>query len=97
MFLVNTRKRNKDKTFEHEKMPKGGYTVYEFKKASGGKEEQEKTLEDIPTDKDTLLLIHGFNNDFDQVTGAYLGFEDKIRKAGFQGNIRGYGRLGSRP
>lgn len=25
MFLVNTRKRNKDKTFGHEKMPKGRY------------------------------------------------------------------------
>ncbi len=90
MFLVNTRKRNKDKTFEHERMPKGRYAVYEFKKASEGKEAKEKALEDIPTDKDTLLLIHGFNNDFENVTDAYLGFEDEIRKAGFQGNIIGF-------
>ena len=90
MFLVNTRKRNKDKTFGHERTPKGRYAVYEFKKASEGKEAKEKTLEDIPTDNDTLLLIHGFNNDFDQVTGAYLDFEKRIRDVGFQGNAIGF-------
>ncbi len=90
MFLINTRKRNKDKTFGHEKMVKGRYAVYEFKKASEGKEAQERALEDIPTDKDTLLLIHGFNNDFDQVTGAYLDFEKRIRDVGFQGNAIGF-------
>lgn len=90
MFLVNTRKRNKDKTFGHERMPKGQYRIYEFKKASEGKEAKEKALEDIPTDKDTLLLIHGFNNDFKNVTKAYLDFEKRIRVAGFQDNIVGF-------
>ncbi len=71
-------------------MPKERYAVYEFKKASEGKEAQEKALEDIPTDKDTLLLMHGFNNDFDQVTGAYLDFEKRIRDVGFQGHIIGF-------
>lgn len=90
MFLINTRKRNKDKTFGHERMTKGRYAVYEFKKASKGKEAKERALEDIPVDKHTLLLIHGFNNDFDQVAEAYLGFEKKIRSAGFQGNVLGF-------
>lgn len=90
MFLINTRKRNKDKTFGHEKMPKGRYAVYEFKKASEGKEAKERKLEDIPTDKPTLLLIHGFNNDFKDVTKAYLDFETRIRQVGFQGNILGF-------
>lgn len=90
MFLINTRKRNKDKTFEHERMPKGRYAVYEFKKASEGKEAKEKALEDIPTDNDTLLLIHGFNNEFEDVTKAYLDFEKKIHQAGFQGNVIGF-------
>ena len=90
MFLINTRKRNKDKTFEHERMPKGRYAVYEFSKASVGKEAKERKLEDIPTDKPTLLLIHGFNNDFKDVTKAYLDFETRIRQAGFQGNVLGF-------
>jgi len=90
MFLINTRKRNKDKTFGHERMPKGQYKIYEFKKASEGKEAQEKAVEDIPADKDTLLLIHGFNNDFERVTRAYLDFEKRIRLAGFQGNVMGF-------
>lgn len=90
MFLINTRKRNKDKTFGHERMPKGQYKIYEFKKASEGKEANEKALEDIPTDKPTLLLIHGFNNEFEDVTKAYLDFEKKIRAAGFQDNIIGF-------
>ena len=90
MFLVNTRKRNKDKTFDHERMPKGRSAVYEFKKASEGKEAKERTLEEIPADKDTLLLIHGFNNDFVDVTKAYLDFEKRIRQAGFQGNVVGF-------
>lgn len=90
MFLVNTRKRNKDKTFGHEKMPKGRYAVYEFNKASEGKEAKERTLEEIPTDKDTLLLIHGFNNEFAEVTNAYLDFEKRIRQAGFQRNVIGF-------
>ena len=62
MFLVNTRKRNKDKTFGHERMPKGRYAVYEFKKASEGKEAKEGALEDILMDRETLLLMPGFNN-----------------------------------
>ena len=90
MFLVNTRKRNKDKTFGHEKMVKGRYAVYEFKKASEGKEAKEKALEDISTDQPTLLLIHGFNNEFEDVTKAYLDFEKRIRQAGFQGNVIGF-------
>ena len=90
MFLVDTRKRNKDKTFAHERMLKGKFLVYEFIKASEGKEAKERALEDIPTDKDTLLLIHGFNNDFDQVTDAYLDFEKRIRQVGFPGNIVGF-------
>ena len=90
MFLVNTRKRNKDKTFEHERMPKGKYAVYEFKKASEGKEAKEKALEDIPADQPTLLLIHGFNNEFEDVTKAYLDFEKRIRQAGYPGNIIGF-------
>ena len=90
MFLINTRKRNKDKTFGHEKMPKGRYAVYEFKKASEGKEAKEKVLEDIPTGQPTLFLIHGFNNEFEDVTKAYLDFEKRIRQAGFQGNVIGF-------
>ena len=90
MFLINTRKRNKDKTFGHEKMPKGRYAVYEFKKASEGKEAKEKALEDIFADQPTLLLIHGFNNEFEDVTKAYLDFEKRIRQAGFQGNVIGF-------
>jgi esterase/lipase superfamily enzyme len=90
MFLINTRKRNPDKTFGHERLPKGEYAVYEISKASTGKDAQEKTLEDIPTNKDTLLLIHGFNNDFDEVTAAYLGFARKVRQAGFKGNVIGF-------
>ena len=90
MFLINTRKRNKDKTFAHERLAKGKYLVYEFTKVSEGKEAKERALEEIPTDNNTLLLIHGFNNDFDQVTGAYLDFEEKIQEAGFQGNVIGF-------
>src|SRR3990167_3442263 len=90
MFLINTRKRDNDKTFGHEKMPKGRYAVYEFAKASEGKEAKERKLEDIPTDKPTLLLIHGFNNDFKDVTKAYLDFETRIRQVGFQGNVLGF-------
>jgi esterase/lipase superfamily enzyme len=92
MFLINTRKRNPDKTFGHGRMPKGDYAVYEISKASDGKDAQEKTLADIPTNKDTLLLIHGFNNDFEEVTAAYLGFAKKIRKAGFKGSVIGFTR-----
>ncbi len=90
MFLINTRKRNADRTFTHERMPKGDYAVYEISKASDGKDAIQKTLEDIPTDKDILLLIHGFNNDFDEVTAAYLGFDKKVHKAGFKGNVMGF-------
>jgi len=90
MFLVNTRKRNKDKTFGHEKMLKGRYAIYEFTKGSEGKEAKERALEDIPADKDTLLLIHGFNNDFKDVSKAYLLFERKIHSAGFSGNVIGF-------
>jgi esterase/lipase superfamily enzyme len=90
MFLVNTRRRKPDKTFGHGKLPKGDYAVYEISKPSTGKDAQQKTLEDIPTNKDTLLLIHGFNNDFDEVTAAYLGFDKKVRRAGFKGNVIGF-------
>ncbi|MBI2985581.1 MAG: alpha/beta hydrolase [Deltaproteobacteria bacterium] len=90
MFLINTRKRDKDKTFGHERLPKGRYLFYEFTKASEGKEAKERKLEDIPTDKPTLLLIHGFNNEFKDVTKAYLDFEKRIRQAGFQGNVIGF-------
>jgi hypothetical protein len=72
MFLISTRKRNPDKSFGHERMLKGEYAVYEISKSSDGKDAQQKTLEDIPVDKDMLLLIHGFNNGFDEVTAAYL-------------------------
>ena len=61
-------------------MLKGKYAVYEVSKSSDGKEAQEKTLEDIPVDKDVLLLVHGFNNDFDEVTAAYLDFDRRIRR-----------------
>jgi hypothetical protein len=30
MLLINTRKRNADQTFTHERMPKGAYAVYEI-------------------------------------------------------------------
>ena len=90
MFLINTRKRNSDKSFGHKRMPKGKYDVYEISKASDGKEAVQKTLEEIPTNKDTLLLIHGFNNNFDEVTAAYLGFDRKVRQAGFKGNVIGF-------
>jgi esterase/lipase superfamily enzyme len=84
MFLINTRKRNPDNTFGHERLPKGDYAVYEISKASTGKDAEKKTLDDIPTNKDTLLLVHGFNNDFDEVTAAYLAFARKVRQAGFK-------------
>jgi esterase/lipase superfamily enzyme len=90
MFLVSTRKRNPDKSFGHERMPKGQYAVYEISKSSDGKDAQEKTLEDIPVDKDMLLLIHGFNNDFDEVTAAYLDFDKRIQAVGFKGNVMGF-------
>lgn len=90
MFLVNTRKRNPDKTFGHERIAKGAYAVYEITKESNGEEAKDKILDDIPVDQDTLLLIHGFNNDFDRVSAAYLGFAKKIRKAGFAGNVVGF-------
>lgn len=90
MFLINTRKRNDDETFGHERLPKGAYAVYEITKASDGEESEEKTLADVPVDDDTLLLVHGFNNDFDQVTAAYLEFEKTISKLGFAGNIVGF-------
>ena len=90
MFLISTRKRNPDKTFGHQRMLKGDYAVYEISKASEGKDAQQKTLEDIPTNKDLLLLIHGFNNDFDEVTAAYLGFDRRVRAVGFNGNVIGF-------
>jgi esterase/lipase superfamily enzyme len=90
MFLISTRKRNPDKSFGHERMLKGQYAVYEISKSSDGKDAQQKTLEDIPVDKDMLLLIHGFNNDFDEVTAAYLDFDKRIRTVGFRGNVMGF-------
>ena len=90
MFLISTRKRNSDNSFEHERILKGQYAVYQFAKSSDGKEAKEKTLADIPVDKDMLLLVHGFNNDFEQVTAAYLNFAGQIRSAGFDGNIMGF-------
>jgi len=90
MFLINTRKRNNDDTFGHRRRRKGKYGVYEFSKPSGGKEAKERRLRDIPTDKDTLLLIHGFNNDFKDVTKAYLGFKKSIHDEEFQGNVIGF-------
>ena len=90
MFLVNTRKRNPDRTFGHERIAKGAYAVCEITKQSEGKEAKEKTLADIPVDEDALLLVHGFNNDFDRVSAAYIAFEKKIAKAGFEGNVMGF-------
>lgn len=87
MYLVNTRRRNQDKTFGHKKMAKGRFRIYEVKKVSKGKEAQERKLADIPTDKDTLVLIHGFNNDLEDVTKAYLDFERRIRQERVHGNI----------
>src|ERR1044072_4104924 len=89
MFLVNTRKRNPDRTFGHERIAKGAYAVYEITKQSEGKEAKQTTLADIPTDEDTLLLVHGFNNDFDRVSAAYIAFEKKIAKAGLEGDVMG--------
>jgi esterase/lipase superfamily enzyme len=90
MFLINTRKRNSDNSFGHERLLKGKYEVYEITKASDGKEAVQKSLEDIPTNKDALLLVHGFNNDFDRVTAAYLDFDKKVHRAGFKGNVMGF-------
>src|SRR5262249_27331978 len=90
MFLVNTPQRNPDRTFGHERIAKGAYAIYEITKQSEGKEAKEKTLADIPVDEDALLLIHGFNNDFDRVSAAYIEFERKIAKAGFDGNVVGF-------
>ncbi|MGH7871298.1 MAG: alpha/beta hydrolase [Candidatus Binatia bacterium] len=58
--------------------------------SAGGKDAQQKTLEDIPVDEDMLLLVHGFNNDFDQVTAAYLDFDRRIRAVGFKGTVIGF-------
>jgi len=90
MFLISTRKRNPDKSFGHERLLKGQYEVYQFFKSSDGKDAQQKTLEDIPVDKDMLLLVHGFNNDFEEVTAAYLDFDRRIRAAGYKGNTMGF-------
>jgi esterase/lipase superfamily enzyme len=90
MFLVSTRKRNHDKTFDHDRMLKGDYAVYEISRASDGKDAQQKTLEDIPANQDTLLLIHGFNNGFEEVTAAYLSFARRVRAVGFNGNVIGF-------
>jgi esterase/lipase superfamily enzyme len=90
MFLINTRKREDDETFGHDRLPKGAYAVYEISKPSNGEEAEERTLGDIPVDDDTLLLVHGFNNDFDQVTAAYLEFEKRISKLGFAGSVVGF-------
>jgi esterase/lipase superfamily enzyme len=90
MFLVSTRKRNSDGTFGHERIAKGAYDVYEITKPSKGKEAKEKSLADIPVDDDALVLVHGFNNDFDRVSAAYIEFEKKIAKAGFEGNVVGF-------
>src|ERR1044071_1699352 len=87
MFLINTRKRNPDDTFGHERMPKGEYDIYELTKVSDGSDATERDFEEIPLDKDVLLLIHGFNNDFDQVTGAYLDFAKRIGRLGFKGAV----------
>ena len=89
MFIISTRKQGSDKTFGHQRMLKGTYAVYEISKSSVD-EAREKTLQDIPVDKDMVLLIHGFNNDFDQVTAAYLGFERRLRARGFNGNVSGF-------
>ena len=90
MFLVSTRKRHRDGTFGHQKMAKGKFQVYVFRKASTGKEAQARKLSDVPVDKDILMLVHGFNNDFADVTRAYLDFQRRIRRAGFRGNIMGF-------
>ncbi|MBI4527696.1 MAG: alpha/beta hydrolase [Deltaproteobacteria bacterium] len=90
MFLINTRKRNPNKSFGHDRLPKGEYAVYEVSKVSDGKEAREKTFDHIPTNRDTLLLIHGFNNDFDQVTSAYLSFDKRVRQLGFKGSVIGF-------
>ncbi len=90
MFLINTRKRSPDGAFGHERTARGAYAVYEFTQKSGGKEVEEKTLQDVPTDKDALVLVHGFNNDFIRVTGAYLEFEKAAQKAGFAGSVVGF-------
>jgi esterase/lipase superfamily enzyme len=90
MFLVSTRKRNRDKSFGHNRMLKGEYGVYQISRASDGKDAQQKALEDIPTKEDTLLLIHGFNNGFEAVTAAYLGFARRVRADGFNGNVIGF-------
>jgi len=90
MFFVSTRKRNADKTFGHARMPKGEYAIYELSKVSEGKDARQRALNDIPTNKDMLILIHGFNNDFEEVTDAYLGFNRKVRAAGFDGNVIGF-------
>jgi len=90
MFLISTRKRHKDGTFGHQRMAKGKYQVYEFQRASEGKEVQSRKLSDVPVDKDILMLIHGFNNDFEDVTRAYLDFQRRIRRSGFRGNIMGF-------
>jgi len=90
MFLINTRKRNGDRTFGHERLQKGKYAVYKISKVSKGKEAKKQLLKNVPTGKNILLLIHGFNNHFKDVTKAYLDFEKKILNAGFQGNVIGF-------
>ncbi|MGH7888801.1 MAG: alpha/beta hydrolase [Candidatus Binatia bacterium] len=90
MFLVNTRQREEDGTFGHGRLNKGEYGVYKISKKSDGGEAEEKTLQDVPVDKDTLLLVHGFNNDFIEVTAAYLNFAKRVHNAGFNGNVIGF-------
>jgi len=90
MFLISTRKRNDDKTFGHDRMAKGAYSVYEIAEPSQGENATESSVEALPINADAILLVHGFNNDFDQVTAAYFEFEKRLLKLGFGGRVVGF-------
>jgi len=90
LFLISTRQRNDDETFGHDRVAKGVYSVYKIAKPSEGENATEAAVEDLPVDKDAIVLVHGFNNDFDLVTAAYFEFEKRLLKLGFAGNVVGF-------
>jgi len=53
-------------------------------------EQAAATLDLLSIQPRVVFLIHGFNNEFEDVTKAYLDFEKRIRQAGFQGNVIGF-------
>lgn len=90
MFPVITRKREENRIFGHGRIAKGEFDIGEISEKSDGEGAVEKTPQEMPVDKDTLLLIQGLNNDLIEVTAAYLDFAKRVGKVGFNGNVIGF-------